>query len=245
MKKLLAKIIVCVALTLVISGTARSQDSCYTSKRHEIRIGGFDLTGRSFYDELNEIYYYEDFYDYYYYPLYSNLSGKGYGIGYRYNLRKSAFRLSFNMNYNSGTHDYGASSSDDKNFKYSSSMMQGKLGYERHVDVSKSQFYFGIDVLFRTSSNKYSFMDDYPYDPVDISSENNSTSIGGSGFAGAKYFLTKMLSLSVETSVDAVQKQNEYSRKENGIPDPEYPAKDKNFEVKFVPVAIFSVNIHL
>jgi hypothetical protein len=147
------------------------------------------------------------------------------------------------MDINSGSESYPASSNIE-NYTYSFSYFRAKIGYEWHVDISRSEFYYGLDYLIGLQH----FSDTYINNQTVAEADQdiyNSTETGVSCFLGAKYFLTKMLSVSVETSLDCVYTGSKYNSTVNGISQTDFPEKNNNFSFKFIPISVFSIGIHL
>lgn len=213
------------------------KDDFYSAK-NELSIVVDDIFSKDIY--LESDYYLNNlnsiFYDY----SLNIVSTTKTGLSYKYHLPASAIRTKLSFGFKNYSQE---DETDTSTYKYSLLILQYSLGYERHINLNRTQIFYGADFFYNYT--KYQYNSENLYNGQLFTSENNtkSTGYGISPLLGVKYFFTPALSISTEIQF-CVESQK-------GVRTSEYSSSqdidEYNYEginTRFGPLGQLSINLH-
>ncbi len=125
--------------------------------------------------------------------------------------------------------------------KYDHSMLTFSIGYEFHKTVDRTQFFAGVDLLYR----KLEGIREHIYFEQGTKSKytDNITSYGVRPLLGAKYFISPLISVSTEFSLymEKFDGEEVYEYSENPLDE---KTEIGGAETRFGPLGQLSVNVH-
>ena len=234
MKKYL---IVVIVLLFGINSFAQNSNSDSSKVKHEISIFVEDFLQKNNYPYY---YNYYDFDDYFFFNEYYgvNTGTTNIGLGYRLHFKKMALRsrVTFSSNVSSNSiNDNGRTENSTTNFGFS-------VGLERHIDINKAQFFYGLDFSFLKRNNNYDF-ESYVGDIYSYANSVENTSFVFSPLLGFKYHFHPAISVSTELRFNMDKYFNEYTSSYENQPEDDIQ-KSEGFRTKLGPVGFLSLNFH-
>jgi predicted porin len=165
-----------------------------------------------------------------YFNLFQLSSINNLGVGYKYVFGNGALRLGTSLNYN-----YSEYKSISDTSKSTNTTIIPRIGYEFRQNYNRIIVYYGADITgsiqkqISTGSNN-------------SKQDNTSYGIGLSPFIGVKYFVSKNISLSTETSFNFMYSSGKDKQTYNGVPSND--SNNQSISTRLSPLGIFSINIH-
>ncbi len=208
-----------------------------TKFKHEINFVLEDFLSKNsiYYDNVynyNNVYYGNN-------SLYNANLVKA-GFGYRLHFGKYALRARILLGTDNSTiemPDYGTNT-----FNYLD--LNANLGIERHLDIGKAQFFYGLDFGIKSGKNDYSFTAKDQLTYQNYKTENSSSSFVIAPLAGFKYQIHPAFSISTEFRFSLEKYENEFKTKYENQPNVEEIQKVEGFKTKIGPVGFLSFNFH-
>lgn len=224
------------ALSLLIaSQTIYAQDNkTYGEERHELNIGFFNVTPLN---NAGQLYPY--LYDAIWYPYYYENPMVPVGLQYKFHFWDFAVRAGFGVNYKAEENNQSPS----YQYERDQVLFNTRVGLQYGKQWNRVKLYGGVDFFMRqkknTESTYYQWTDANGAIQFSTSKYRNSQRENGiAPFIGTQVYITKNLSLGIETSLDFARYHN--STRYN-LDD---PSVAKGFAIKSGNLSQISVNVH-
>ena len=209
-----------------------------SDKHHEISLNYDDIFAKT---DNNPIYFYDQYNNLIYVQSISSIPKVG--IGYKYNFSNGAIRSRFMI---------GSSNNKSEDRSYPSTYETNllnltiALGYEYHMNIEKTQIFFGSDIY--TGYLKNTTISTYtsgisPSATIKSTRLSETLSYGISPLIGVKYFITPALSISTEMRfmIDFREETNSSTGTSGSTT---LGTKENGFETRFGPLGQISLNLH-
>lgn len=239
---LLAATTLCAGSNIVVVSDSTTADTSKSVKgsRHELSIGATNLTDRLFPFFYWDYWYYWDE-DYFF--LSSMNMPPTYGISYKYHFTKLALRTGLDFNTDRSNIKETASSSStpsSEKTEYRFTRFGARLGLEVKKDAGKTQWFAGGDLFYEHFNSRY----EYTNTGIEDEYSFNRDSYGISPLVGVRYYVSKIISLSVESKLNMFNNiYNIAYDNFDSFPD-FYTYKGSGFSMKFSPIGQIGVNVH-
>lgn len=232
-------------------------------KRHEINVGFLNLFNRLSF--MDYVFYYNSYsnnnieYNQFSSFYRENIFLSQYGVGYKFHFKQSAIRSIFDIGVKNDKTSYesmGTASQTTNDYSLDYQTIGFRLGYE-FLMGTRTQFYFGADLIGQMSNSKYSYkLMRIPLTQGGQTTWNEYESKGtyygyGAGtIMGVKFHINDMISLTTETRFDfiAFNQKSSGSRSDyDGIrvTNQSQSYYNKGTQTKVNPFGLVSINVHL
>jgi len=225
------------------SASRDTSKSGSSSFKHELSLGASNLSDRMF-PFLYWDYFYFDYYDFedYFFLSANNMTVPTYGLSYKYHFGKMALRagLDFNEDVSNLKKTRSSTYTPTSKEKYWFSRFGGRIGLEVKKDAGKTQWFAGADVFYENFTSKYEYtdigiVDDYKF---------SRNSFGASPLLGARYYLSKIISISAESKLNIFYSSYTIDYMNTDSSPSFYTYKGSGLSMKISPIGQIGVNIH-
>lgn len=210
------------------------EDKNYGDERHELNIGFFNVLPIQ---GNGPVYPY--LYDAIWYPYYYENPMVPVGLQYKFHFRDFAVRAGFGVNYRAEENNQNSGYQYEKN----AMVYNTRLGLQYGKQWKRVKLFGGIDLFMRENSSTESSYNQWTdaNGAIQFSSSkyrNSQRENGIAPFIGTQIFITKNLSLGIETSLDFAKYRNSYRY------NLDHPSVTKGFAIKSGNLSQISINVH-
>ena len=156
------------------------------------------------------------------------------GIGYKRVIKNGALRTGASFDVSSSHDELNLYDRDNTYFS-----IKPRIGYEFHNNLNRFQLLYGLDLVGLYGHSKTEETHDNPINNNTHTLESFGASLNPT--IGFKFFLNKRISIGTETSIKIAMEKSKVETVDNSGTR-NYMDKDMN--IGFGPLGIFSINIH-